>query len=114
MGKSGTTIFSIENEEIFQLTKLFAGQQSKTLKHFMWECVEEKTNKISRKSNNRALYGFIEITQPPNNIHDRKGWREYVDTLDKKDWKKFDELASFLINLTNDRRADLLKKYGKL
>ncbi len=113
MGKAGSTTFTIYDEKLFQIAKLLASQQQINMGRVMWDCLEEKTNKLSRKSNS-ALYGFIEVIQPPKNIHDRKGWKEYVDTLDKKDWKKFDELASFLINLTNDRRAELLKRYGKL
>jgi len=111
--KSDYTPFRIYDKKFFELIKAMASQQDKTLGQFMWDSIKEKTNKLSRKT---TLYGFDNIKnlpQPPTNIYDIKTWKDYVSSLDKPDWKKFDELASILIDLTNNRRADL-KKHGKL
>ncbi len=94
--------------------KVVASNQGMTLSEYMWNTLEKQTNFLASK--NHSISSFMDKVkqpEPPNNLFDMRGWKEYVKSLDCYKWKKCDKLFGDLIDLSNMRRSEL-KKLGKL
>ncbi len=94
--------------------KVVAANQGMTLSEYMWDTLEKRTNTLASKNHSIASFmDKVKLPEPPNNLFDMRGWKEYIKSLDCAKWTKHDKLFGDLIDLSNNRRSEL-KKLGKL
>lgn len=78
---------------------------------YLWEAVVAQSEK---ESSGNLMKFMDQKPQPPKDAFNIKAWKSWLTTIDdKKEWKKFDALASTLVDISNKKRAEL-KKSGKL
>lgn len=105
------TTFVIKDEKKYVNIKHVAGLKGMDVMDYLWEAVVTQANK---ESSGNLMNFMSQKPKPPSDPFNIKGWKSFVETLnDKKEWKKFDSLASDLVTISNKKRAELVKN-GKL